>query len=291
MPLRSETRRREAAEGEGLRRVPILGVRVVAEPLERVLADVLHHLGRAAAPPRCLFPTGVHGIVTAQDDPAFLVVLDGAAYTVCDGMPLVYLARLRGARDAGRAFGPSVMLSVLERTAQGGARHFFYGGEPGVAEELAGKMRERFPGLEVVGTCAPPFRELTPREEDDVAARINASGADVVWVGLSTPKQERWAATMQPRLDVKLICAVGAAFDYNRGAIRPAPEWMRRLALEWLFRLIQEPRRLWRRYLAIVPRFLWLAALETLSLRFRRGGSAPSPPLSPKRTPDRASDG
>lgn len=275
------SRRWESAEGEGLRRVPILGVRVVAEPLQRVLDDVLGHLGRASsAPPRLLFPTGVHGVVTAQDDPAFRAVLDGAAYTVCDGMPLVYLARLRGARDAGRAFGPSVMLAVLERTSRGGARHFFYGGAPGVADELAAKMRERFPGLEVVGTWAPPFRELTPQEEDDVAARINASGADVVWVGLSTPKQERWAAAIQPRLDVKLICAVGAAFDYNRGAIRPAPAWMRRLALEWLFRLIQEPRRLWRRYLAIVPRFLWLAALEALSLGFRRGGR-PAPPSPP----------
>jgi exopolysaccharide biosynthesis WecB/TagA/CpsF family protein len=139
-------------------------------------------------------------------------------------------------------------------------------------DALAARVAGAFPGVRVAGTYCPPFRPSTPAEEDDLAARINASGADVVWVGLSLPAQHRWAATMRSRLDVKLIGVVGAAFEYHTGGVRAAPAWMQAASLEWLYRLVQEPRRLLPRYLRVVPRFVALAGMQMLRGRPRGGG-------------------
>jgi len=251
-----------------LPRTRILGVDVIAAPFDEVIGVVQGILSSERRRCAILCPTGVHGLIEADEDPELRRLLNSAELTVADGMPLVFVSRVLGHAAAERAFGPEVMLAILERGVRYGTKHYLYGGREGVAEKLRSHLTNEFPELQVVGTFCPPFRSLTSEELSDVASRINASGADVVWVGLSTPKQERWAAQMRDRLDAKLICTVGAAFDYHTGSIRQAPVWMKAFALEWLFRLLQEPRRLWRRYVKIVPRFLGLMCLQLL-----RGGA------------------
>lgn len=209
----------------------------------------------------------VHSVVDAQDWPEAKAVMRSADMCVPDGMPLVWLLRLSGFRETGRVFGPDLMLALSDRLAARGARVFYYGGAEGVAEELAAKMTARYPGLVSVGTFTPPFRALTREEENEIARLIDEARPDVLWIGLSSPKQEAWIARFRPRLTVPVMIAVGAAFDYNTGRIRRAPRWMQVCALEWLFRLIQEPRRLWRRYLRNNPLFLWWLMCERMGIR------------------------
>lgn len=211
--------------------------------------------------------TGMHGITEAQNDPSFKAVLNAADLVVPDGMPVVWLARLHGTRLKRRVYGPELMLTFCAETAQRGYRHFLYGGAPGVPEQLAGTLTSRFPGLQIAGTYSPPFRPLSAEEEKQMLDRINGSGADVLWVGLSTPKQERWMYHYRSRLNVPVLVGVGAAFDLNTGRVRQAPPWMREHGLEWFFRLIQEPRRLAGRYLVGGPKFAGYVILEALRLR------------------------
>ena len=249
-------------EWQRLRRSEVLGVRFVAEPFEVVRNAVAVTLRDDARNAVYLCPTGVHGTIEAHKDPHFRDILNGAAFNVADGMPIVRVSRMLGFASAERAFGPEIMRAIIQDSAASGARHFFYGGGPGVAKHLGEVLSESYPGIQVAGSYRPPFRPLTQEERREVVEMVNATRADVVWVGLSTPKQERWIADFRDELDVKLICSVGAAFDYHTGSIRPAPNWMKTASLEWLFRLLQEPRRLWRRYLDIIPRFLFLVTLQ-----------------------------
>ena len=252
---------------ERLPRAEVLGVGFVSMPFTSMIDEVVAALGREDRHALYLCPSGVHGVVEAQKDPDFRQILNQAAFNVPDGKPIVFLSRFLGFPETQRAFGPDVMWSILGRSVEQGTRHFFYGGREGVADALAQRCSVAFPGLKVAGTYCPPFRPLTVTEKESVIDMITTSGADVVWVGLSTPKQERWIAEMRDHLDVKLLCSVGAAFDYHTGALKPAPTWMQRVALEWLFRLLQEPRRLWRRYAEIVPTFLVLVALQVSGLK------------------------
>jgi N-acetylglucosaminyldiphosphoundecaprenol N-acetyl-beta-D-mannosaminyltransferase len=185
-----------------------------------------------------------------------------------DGVPLVWLGRLKGRRHMTRVYGPDLMLEVcrLSNESGGALRHFFYGAAPGVAEELGRRLAARFPGLIVAGSASPPFRDLSVTELEADAETINASAADIVWVGLGTPKQERWAAAMRGRLRAKVLVTVGAAFDIHAGRLRQAPRSVQRAGLEWAYRLLQEPRRLWRRYLTNNSRFIVLAAVDLLGL-------------------------
>jgi N-acetylglucosaminyldiphosphoundecaprenol N-acetyl-beta-D-mannosaminyltransferase len=203
----------------------------------------------------------------AQDDRGFLQILNRSDLNVPDGMPLAWLGRLSGLRDMDRVFGPDLMLEVFRQTAGTGIRHFFYGGNEGIAQQLAEAMVARFPGSIVVGVYCPPFRPLTIEERADVLHKVGSSKADIVWVGMSTPKQERWMSEVITEMPAKVVLGVGAAFDYNTGKIQRAPVWMQRTALEWLYRLLQEPRRLYRRYLRNNPRFIALIVLERLGLR------------------------
>lgn len=211
--------------------------------------------------------TGMHGVMEARQDPAFRDVLNAADLVVPDGMPLVWLSRLRGHSLKRRVYGPELMLVFCEQTVQQGYRHFFYGGGPGLAEELARTLCRRFPGLKVAGTYSPPFRPVTPEEEKEISGLIQATLPDVLWVGLSTPKQERWMYEHRSRLPVPVMVGVGAAFDLHTGRVKQAPHWMREHGLEWLFRLLREPRRLWRRYLVYGSKFVWYVALELLGLK------------------------
>jgi N-acetylglucosaminyldiphosphoundecaprenol N-acetyl-beta-D-mannosaminyltransferase len=211
--------------------------------------------------------TGMHGVMEAQHDPAFKAVLNSADLVVPDGMPLVWLGRLRGFRLPRRVYGPELMLTVCERTASTGARHFFFGGAPGIPEKLTETLQSRYPGLNVVGAYSPPFRLLTPEEDEKVVAMINAAAPDILWVGLSTPKQEKWMHAHRDRLRVPALVGVGAAFDINSGMKQQAPVWMREHGMEWFFRLLQEPQRLWRRYIVLGSEFIFYVMLELLGFR------------------------
>lgn len=202
--------------------------------------------------------TGVHGVMESQRSQDLLRIHEDSGLTVPDGVPLVWASHFAGAPRVERVYGPDLMLSVCQRAAAEGWGVFFYGGRDGVPEMLAARLTTRFPGLRVVGWHSPPFRPLTDVESHREEALINATNADIVWVGLSTPKQERWMDAHVGRLEAPVMVGVGAAFDFHAGVLRQAPFWMQRQGLEWLFRLAVEPRRLWRRYLSNNPRFLAL---------------------------------
>ncbi len=209
--------------------------------------------------------TGMHGVVEAQHEQTFKRILNSADLVVPDGMPLVWIGRRHGYKMPRRVYGPELMETFFRAT---GSRysHYFYGGTEGVADLLATKMQCRY-GIRIAGTWAPPFRNLTAEEERQVAGMIQSAAPDVLWVGLSTPKQEKWMWDFHDRVKVPVMVGVGAAFDFHTGRVRQAPVWMREHGLEWFFRLVSEPRRLWRRYLIYGSEFVWNVNLEFLKLR------------------------
>jgi len=214
--------------------------------------------------------TGVHGVTEAQDEPIFRQILNNAFLVTPDGMPMVWMGKLAGDEDIQRVYGPDLMLKVCEEGIEHGTRHFFYGGNDGVAEQLKANLEEKFPGLEVVGTYTPPFRPLNEKENKDLKAMVKKTKPDIVWVGLSTPKQEKFMSEYLDQLDTTLMFGVGAAFDFHAGLVPQAPSWMQTCGLEWLYRLIQEPKRLWKRYLRNNPLFLLRAAGQLTGLRSYR---------------------
>lgn len=205
----------------------------------------------------------VHMVMESHDSTEFLGVVNGADLVTPDGMPLVWALRLFGAPEATRVYGPDLTTCLLERAAANGVPIGFYGGTPVVLAQLVRVCRGRFPGLQVAYTCAPPFRQLTPREDATIVHEINTSGASLLFVGLGCPKQERWMASHRGSVSAVML-GVGAAFDFISGTKPRAPEWMQRTGLEWLFRLATEPRRLWRRYVYHNPRFLALLLRQYL---------------------------
>lgn len=211
--------------------------------------------------------TGVHGVIEAQSDPKFRRIQNDSFLTVPDGMPTVWVGRLQGHRTMHRVYGPDYMLDLCRFSVTRGYRHFLYGGNQGIAERLTAELRRKLPGIQIVGTYTPPFRPLNSSEEAELIALVAESKPDVFWVGLSTPKQERFMAQYLDKLDVKLMVGVGAAFDIHTGGIKDAPAWMKASGLQWLYRLAQEPRRLWRRYLINNPVFIWNIILQFLGLR------------------------
>jgi len=246
-------------------RINVLGVGVSALNMEMALEIIEGWIERRE--PHYVCVTGVHGVMESQRDENLRRIHNRAGLVTPDGMPLVWLSRLKGFRHVERVYGPDLMLALCGRSAAKGYRHFFYGGAQGVPEQLAARLQERFPGLQVAGTFSPPFRPLTPEEDDQIIQMINEAAPDIVWVGLSTPKQERWMAEHVGRLTAPVLIGVGAAFDFLTGRKPQAPRWMQRAGLEWLFRLLTEPRRLWRRYLINNPLFVALVLLQALGAR------------------------
>ena len=242
----------------------VLGVRVDAVQI----ADVIELMERwiaARSPCHFIAFTGMHGITETQYDPSFKQILNSADLVVAEGMPLVWLGRWHGYAMRRRVYGPELMETFCRKTGPL-YQHYFYGGGPGVADRLGEILKLRY-GVRAVGTYSPPFRPLSQEENVEVDRRIQAAAPDVVWVGLSTPKQERWMYEHRPRLTVPLMAGVGAAFDFIAGTVKQAPDWMQEDGLEWFFRLVQEPRRLWRRYLVIGSKFVWNVSLELLGLK------------------------
>jgi len=234
-------------------RVNVLGVAVSAVNLASALAIVADAVRTRRKGYICV--TGVHGVMEAQADPAFRRILNGALLCTPDGMPMVWVGRWTGQGEMRRVYGPDLMLDVCAWGEQNACRHFFYGGAEGVAQQLAERMKARFPGMEIAGTFTPPFRPLNAGEERQFTEQVRAGRPDILWVGLSTPKQEKFMAEYLPKLDVTLMIGVGAAFDFLSGRVRQAPRWMQRSGLEWFYRFCQEPRRLAGRYLRNNPRF------------------------------------
>jgi N-acetylglucosaminyldiphosphoundecaprenol N-acetyl-beta-D-mannosaminyltransferase len=235
-------------------RVNVLGVGVSAINMDMALARIQQALEKKAKGYVCV--TGVHGVSEAQSDAEFRQILNQAFLCTPDGMPLVWVGRLKGQQHMARVYGPDLMLAVLALSEQTGWRHFLYGGGNGTAQTLRARLEERFPKLQIVGTYQPPFRPLNAEERAALEETIRVARPDVMWIGLSTPKQERFMAEHLPKLDVTLMFGVGAAFDFFAGKVRQAPRWMQRSGLEWFFRLCCEPGRLWKRYLKNNPLFI-----------------------------------
>ena len=201
--------------------------------------------------------TGVHGLMEAFDKPEFLTILEQAYLVTPDGMPLSWLGWLKGRKNMDRVYGPDLMMEVCRISLQKGYTHYLYGGAQGTAEKLKESLQAKFKGLKIVGCHCPPFRPLTSLEESELVSEISRLKPDVIWVGLSTPRQEDFMFKYLPQLDTTLMFGVGAAFDFHSGTVKQAPRWVQRSGLEWLYRLTQEPKRLWKRYARNNTLFLW----------------------------------
>ena len=248
-----------------LERVNVLGVGVSAINMHIALATIQRWIAARERHYVCI--TNVHAVMEAQRDEGLRAVLNSAGMVTPDGMPLVWLSRLHGARHVERVYGPDLLLTCCELSLQRGYTHFLVGGAEGVADLLANRLRARFPGLRIVGTASPPFRAMSAAEDDALVRRVNEVAPDIVWVGLGAPKQERWMHDHRSALQAPVIVGVGAAFDFHSGVKPQAPPWMQRSGLEWVFRLMTEPRRLWRRYLVNNPLFVWRVLLQALAVR------------------------
>jgi N-acetylglucosaminyldiphosphoundecaprenol N-acetyl-beta-D-mannosaminyltransferase len=245
-------------------RVDVLGVGISALNLDSAKQTILERLKKREKGYICV--TGVHGVIEAQDDSKFRKILNESFLTTPDGMPMVWISWLRKHHEVDRVYGPDLMLEMAAATRDGKFTHFLYGGRPGIAELLQRRLEERYPGIRIVGTYTPPFGPLSADEERELRERFQRLKPDVTWVGLSTPKQERFMSDYLPKLDTTVMCGVGAAFDFHSKVVKQAPRWIQRSGFEWLYRTFQEPRRLFWRYFRNNTRFLWRYALSCVGL-------------------------
>lgn len=240
----------------------ILGVKMSAVDMGHAVYMANHWIATKQAGYVCV--TGVHGVMEAQRDSKLKETLNHAVMNIPDGMPMSWIGRLQGFKDMDRVFGPDFMFAMCRLSLNHEYRHFLYGGQPGVAAELEKVLTAKIPGLQIVGTYTPPFRSLNTKEEDALLAQVHASRPHIFWVGLSTPKQEYFMAQYVDKLQVPLLVGVGAAFDYHTGRIKDCSPWIKRAGLQWMHRLLQDPGRLWRRYLRNNSAFVWNIALQFL---------------------------
>jgi len=246
-------------------RVNVLGVGISPINMEHALQRITKWVNERDHEYICVCT--VHTIMECRRSKELRKIVNAGGMTTPDGMPLVWLARVDGHTHVNRVYGPDLMLAEIQDSARTGHRHFLYGGRPGVAQRLASALHAQFPGVQIVGALTPPVAPVERLCTPETAQLINRTEPDIVWVGISTPKQERWMARMRPVLNAAVLIGVGAAFDFHSGTVRQAPAWMQRSGLEWLFRLTQEPGRLWKRYLIDNPWFLAELALQRLGIR------------------------
>jgi len=251
-------------ENFNLPRVNILGVGVTAMDMPQAVRTAISAVSQDRKGYVCV--TGVHGIMEAQKDPKFRDILNRSLLTTPDGMPTVWVGRMNGFSNMRRVYGPDFMLDVCAASVEPGYTHFLYGGVEGVAEQLKAELTRKFPGLRVVGTYTPPFRLLNAEENENLKSQVAALRPDFFWVGLSTPKQERFMAEYLPKLDTRVMVGVGAAFDMHTGRATDSPDWIKNAGLQWLHRLLQEPSRLWKRYLINNPIFIYKMTSQLLGL-------------------------
>lgn len=245
-------------------RANILGVGIDAVDMHGALATIRRHLLRNRKGYVCA--VSVHGILESLRCHELAVTYAESTINVPDGTPTVWVGRFQGFRQMDHVTGPALMQEVFRNAEFSSCSHFFYGGKPGVAQELAARMSQQYPWTRIAGTYTPPFRDLNEQEERDLAAQINALQPDIVWVGIGTPRQELWMHRMLPQLDTRLMFGVGAAFDFHTGGIRESPPWIKRAGFHWLHRLLQDPKRLWRRNVFNTA-FLWHIAMQLTGAR------------------------
>lgn len=242
----------------------IIGLKISLTDYSNAIGSVM--LWSQNDKPCYICAANVHMLMEAHDSPDFARIVNEADLVTPDGMPLVWMMRLKGQRNQQRVYGPTLMLHVLSMAARENIPVGFYGGAPHVLDTLVERMKERFNGLNVVYSYSPPFRELSPQEKEEVVGNIDRSGVRILFVGLGCPKQEIWMAEHRGKVRAVML-GVGAAFDFHSGVKSQAPSWMQSLGLEWLFRLLTEPRRLWKRYLYHNSRFIFLAIADLLGFR------------------------
>jgi N-acetylglucosaminyldiphosphoundecaprenol N-acetyl-beta-D-mannosaminyltransferase len=243
----------------------VLGIPIDAVDMESAIRSLDAIMARDQKGYVCL--AGVHGIMEAHRDKVVAHSLANAALVIPDGMPTVWVGRLQGHAAMQQVTGPDLMLEVMQRPEFRGCTHFLYGGKEGVADELRAMLTERFPGVNIIGTYTPPFGPLSEAEEQQLIHTVNTLRPDILWVGISTPRQEQFMEQFLPRLEVKLMFGVGAAFDFHTGRIADCSTWIKRCGMQWFHRLLQDPRRLWWRYLRNNPAFLYAITLQLLGLR------------------------
>ncbi len=248
-----------------LPRVNILGVGINAMTMSQAVNEISNWIEQQNR--NYVSVCTVHTIMECQRSESMRRAVNGAGLATPDGMPLVWLGKLKSQQSVSRVYGPDLLWAMSELSIQRGYRHYFYGGAEGVPEQLAEILSRRLPGLRVVGAYSPPFRPLTPSEDNHLINKINQAKPDIVWVGLGTPKQDLWMADHRAQLSAPVLIGVGAAFNFFSGQVRQAPLWMQQHGLEWLFRLSQEPGRLWYRYLVYNPLFILLVLAQTLKLK------------------------
>lgn len=247
----------------------LLGVQVSAVNLEQATELACRWIECGSFGYACM--TGVHGVMEAQRDDSLREILNGAVLNAPDGTPLSWVGQMQGFARMNYVTGPQFMARMCGIAAERGYRIFLYGGNPGVAELLRERLKAKFPGLHIAGIWTPPFRPLSSEEEEYLLSVVRQARPHIMWVGLSTPKQERFMVQYVQRLQVPLIVGVGAAFDYHTGRLRDCPGWVKRTGLQWVHRMMQEPRRLAPRYLRNNPAFLWHIALQLAGLRRESG--------------------
>jgi len=254
----------------------VAGVRVHAIEMADTMERLHSWISDPQSNARFVAVTAMHGVAEARRNGEFRRILNSADLVVADGTPLVWVGRIKGYHLRRRVSGCDLLDNFCSESGSA-YRHFFYGGTQGAAESLATALRDKF-RIVIAGTYTPPFRPLTNAEEAELASIVEQASPDVIWVGLSSPKQETWMYEHRHRLKVPLMVGVGAAFDLNSGNVRRAPVWMRDRGLEWLFRLASEPRRLWRRYLITIPKALWFVCLELIGFSNVADGERRSKP-------------
>ncbi len=262
-------------DGSELARTNVLGVGISALNMRSTLEWIGDAVARRRRGYVCVCP--VMSVMTSHSNPELRAAINQASLATPDGMPLVWLSRAAGHSHVERVYGPDLMLAAFDESERTGWRHFLFGGSDGVTHTLKTRLSARFPKAVIAGAHEPPFGNVEELASDEVADRINTARPDIVWVGIGAPKQELWMARVRERLEAPVLIGVGAAFDFHSGRVRQAPRWMQRRGLEWFFRLAQDPRRLWHRYLVLNTLFLIkLAGQRTGILRYSLEASAGS---------------
>ena len=243
--------------------VNILTIPFFDKDIHTALSMVLNELtSNSVGQNRCISASGAHGLIEANKNPSFKRTLQQFWLNLPDGMPTVWVGRLKGAKVMQRCYGPDFFMEMMKASSALDINHFFCGGKEGIAENLRLNCAKRFGNSHVVGTFCPPFREMSDAEMHELGKTISASAADIVWIGMSCPKQEQFAYRLAKYTNTHFIVAVGAAFDFHTDQVKQAPKWMQKSGLEWFFRLLMEPKRLFMRYFEIVPQFIWLNIKE-----------------------------
>jgi len=248
--------------------IRVLSVNLYDKDIIQAISLIVHNCKNGSKNNALVSLTGAHGIVISKKDSLFNSILSNFYLNLTDGMPGVWIGRLKGASKMQRCYGPDFFKETIIRTRNEKINHFFCGGKEGVAEELKKVCEEKFNNYHVVGTFTPPFREMTDDELKELAKMINETNTNILWVGLSTPKQEIFAYRLSKFTKVNFICTIGAAFDFHTGRVKQAPKWVQKIGMEWFFRLLIEPKRLWRRYSEIVPLFIWYNFKEVIKGEF-----------------------